>query len=133
MLLYGDYHPKGTNNTAELNALYKALLLALEYEGDSKVTILSDSKYSIECITTWAYGWKSNGWKKRNGEIKNLDKIKLAHKLYHELKGKVVIKHVKGHSGVEGNELADRMAVKAIKTQATIYKKHDYQSLTEVL
>ena len=132
-LLYGDYNPKGTNNTAELKALYKALLLALGYDGGGRVTIYSDSKYSIDCITTWAYGWKRNGWKKRGGEIKNLDMIKLTHKLYEDIKERVAIKHVKGHSGVEGNELADRMAVKAIGTKATVYKKYDYESVAEVL
>ncbi len=132
-LLYGDYTPKGTNNTAELNALYKALKMALEYDGDSKVTILSDSKYSIDCITTWAYGWKRNGWKKKSGEIKNLDIIKLTHELYEEIKDKVVIKHVKGHHGIEGNELADRMAVKSIEMKSTAYKIYDYQSVAEVL
>jgi len=132
-LLYGDYNPKGTNNTAELNALYKALLLALEYEGSGKVTILSDSKYSIDCITTWAYGWKKNGWKKKGGEIKNLDIIKLSHRLYEDIKKKVIIKHVKGHSGVEGNELADRMAIEAIKSKSKQYKRYIYESMTEVI
>ncbi|SFV62402.1 Ribonuclease HI-related protein 2 [hydrothermal vent metagenome] len=132
-LLYGDYNPKGTNNTAELNALYKALLLASEHDGSGRVTILSDSKYSIDCITTWAYGWKRNGWKKKGGEIKNLDIIKSTHKLYEDIKDRVVIKHVKGHSGIEGNELADRMAIKAIETRATQYKRYDYQDLDKLL
>jgi ribonuclease HI len=132
-LLYGDYDPKGTNNTAELNALYKALLLAREYGEHGRVTIISDSKYGIDCITTWAYGWKRNGWKRKGGEIKNLDIIKLTHKLYDNIKHRVVIRHVKGHSGVEGNELADRMAIKAIEFKATQYKKYDYQSISEVL
>jgi len=132
-LLYGEFEPMGTNNTAELNALYKALLIAREYDGGGRVTILSDSKYSIDCITTWAYGWKRNGWKKKGGEIKNLEIIKLAHGLYEEIKGTVTIKHVKGHSGVEGNELADRMAVLAVKSKEINYKKCDYDSIEEIL
>ena len=131
-LLYGEYEGRGTNNTAELNALHKALLIALESKS-SKVTIYCDSKYSIDCISNWAYGWKSRGWTKKGGEIKNLNIIKLAHKLYDGLKDRVVLKHVKGHSGVEGNELADRMADYAISSKSKSYKKYDYKNVYEVL
>jgi len=133
ILLYGDYNQNGTNNTAELNALFKALLIAQEYEGSGEIVILSDSKYSIDSITKWAYSWKSNGWKKKGGEIKNLDIIKLSHQLYNQIKNTITIKHVKGHSGVEGNELADRMALKAIELEATQYKKYDYSSIEDIL
>ena len=122
-----------TNNTAELNALHKALLLASESKA-SKVTNFCDSKYSIDCITKWAYGWKSRGWIKKGGEIKNLEIIKLTHNLYEEIKGGVTIKHVTGHSGVEGNELADRMAILAISTACSgEYKSYDYESVKDVL
>jgi len=131
-LLYGEYNSYGTNNTAELNALYKALLIALESE-PSKVTICCDSKYSIDCISNWAYGWKARGWSKKSGEIKNLEIIKLAHELYDGLKERVVLKHVKGHSGVEGNELADRMAVYAISSGAKAYKRYDYENVSDIL
>ncbi len=132
-LIYGAFEAMGTNNTAELNALYKALLIAKEYERSIKITILSDSKYSIESITNWAYGWKKNNWKKKGGEIKNLDLIKKAHQLYEELKDTITIKHVKGHSGIEGNELADRMALLAITSQTQSYATHHYESIEEIL
>ena len=131
-LLYGEYAGRGTNNTAELNALYKALLIALESE-PSKVIIYCDSKYSIDCISNWAYGWKRKGWTKKSGEIKNLEIIKLAHELYDGMKSRVVIKHVKGHSGVEENELSDRMAVYAISSKSEAYKKYDYEDVSKVL
>jgi len=129
-LLYGEYESKGTNNTAELNALYKALLLASEA---SKATIYSDSKYSIDCITKWAYGWRKNGWKKKGGEIKNLEIIKLSHEFYEDIKDRVEIRHVKGHAGVEGNELADRMAVWAIVSKNSEYQTYDYKNINDVL
>ena len=130
ILLYGEYEAKGTNNTAELNALYKALLIASKA---SQSTIYSDSKYSIDCISTWAYSWKRNGWKKRGGEIKNLEIIKTSHELYERIKNKVVIKHVKGHAGVEGNELADRMAVWAIVSKSDEYQTYEYGNIDDVL
>ncbi|MEA1953515.1 MAG: ribonuclease H family protein [Campylobacterota bacterium] len=129
-LLYGDYTPNGTNNTAELHALYKALQLAKDVPD---VQIYSDSKYSIDCITNWAYGWKAKGWTKKSGEIKNLELIKEAHILYDSIKNTVTIKHVKGHSGVEGNELADRMAVQAIKERVEGYRVYEYDDINEIL
>jgi len=132
-LIYGDYEEVGTNNTAELNALYKALDVASNVNCKSMIEICSDSKYSIECITNWAYGWKAKGWKKKGGDIKNLELIQKAHALYEELKDKINILHVKGHAGVEGNELADRMAVYTIISKSVEYQKYAYENIDEVL
>jgi ribonuclease HI len=132
-LIYGDYEEEGTNNTAELNALFKALTISSNVNCESIIEICSDSKYSIDCVTNWAYGWKSKGWKKKGGEIKNLEIIKQAHELFEELKNKITITHVKGHAGVEGNELADRMAVYTIISKSKEYQKYSYKSIDEVL
>ncbi len=132
-LIHGEYAKLGTNNTAELNALNKALEIASNVNCSTIIEICSDSKYSIDCITNWAYGWKSKGWKKKGGEIKNLEIIKKAHFLFEELKDRVSIKHVKGHAGVEGNELADRMAVMAIIAKNSEYQKYSYKDINEVL
>ncbi|TMO68906.1 viroplasmin family protein [Pseudoalteromonas aurantia] len=117
-LWYGLYHPKGTNNTAELQGLMQALLLAKAYlsKGQS-VAIYCDSKYSIDCITKWAVGWEKKGWVKPSGEIKNLDLIKPAYSLYQTLSSAIKIYHVNGHVGIEGNELADRMSILAIDSK----------------
>ncbi|MBL4900560.1 MAG: ribonuclease H family protein, partial [Colwellia sp.] len=54
-LYYGLYQANGTNNTAELNGLLYSLKLAQKYlDKVEQVQILSDSKYSIDCITKWA-------------------------------------------------------------------------------
>ena len=131
-LLYGQYKEMGTNNTAELNALHKALLIANEAKG-SKVTVCCDSKYSIDSITKWAYSWKTKGWKKKGGEIKNLEVIQEAHALYEDLKERVVLKHVKGHAGVEGNELADRMAAYVVLAKNEAYEVYAYDDVGDVL
>lgn len=110
-LYYGLFEESGTNNTAELNALYQALLIAQkELELNENVEIKCDSMYSINCITTWAKSWEKNGWKKKGGEIKNLEIIKECYYLYNKLYSKnLKLSHVKAHNGLEGNELADRM------------------------
>ena len=111
-LWYGLYNSHGTNNSAELNALYQALHFAkVDIEKGNEVQILCDSKYSIDCVTNWAFNWERRGWRrKKDGDIKNLTIIQQAHELYKEIMNKVVVSHVRGHMGVEGNELADRMA-----------------------
>jgi len=120
-LWYGLYNSHGTNNSAELNALYQALHFAkMDIQKGKQVQILCDSKYSIECVTNWAFKWKKKGWKRtKNGDIKNLSVIQQSHELFLDIMSKVIISHVKGHAGVQGNELADRMATYGIDCQAT--------------
>lgn len=115
-LWFGLYEPQGTNNTAELNAFKQALIMAqAEIDAEKSVAIFCDSKYSIQCVTQWAIGWEKKGWKKKSGEIKNLDLIREMFALYQLLGGNVQVLHVNGHVGVEGNELADRMSMLAIE------------------
>ena len=133
VLLYGAYEEEGTNNIAELNALHQALVIARQTSSENIISIFSDSKYAIDCITTWAYSWKKNGWSKKGGEIKNLELIIEAHTLYEKLKTKIEINHVKGHAGVEGNELADRMAVYTIKAKNKNFEFYSYNKVEEVL
>lgn len=119
-LYYGLYQEMGTNNTAELNGLLSAFKLTQHILNSAstpkKIKILSDSKYSIDCITKWAKGWQAKGWTRGKGEeIKNLEVIKTSYALYQKLKSSINIVHVKGHADIEGNELSDRMAVLARK------------------
>ncbi|RJX73658.1 ribonuclease HI [Vibrio sinensis] len=117
-LWYGLYHPMGTNNTAELNGLHQAFMMAQEKLAQGlSVAIYCDSMYSIQCITQWASGWEKKGWVRQGGEIKNLELIKLMYALYLQIQSKVTIYHVNGHVGIEGNELADRMSIIAIESQ----------------
>ena len=134
-LWYGLYNPQGTNNTAELNALYQALLVAKdEIAAGRSVVILCDSKYSIQCITQWAAGWEKRGWTRAGGDIKNLSLIQSMYALYQQLKSDLQILHVNGHVGVEGNELADRMSIMAIAEHATDFIRYpDKINIDEIL
>ncbi|MBI3228791.1 MAG: viroplasmin family protein [Burkholderiales bacterium] len=134
-LWYGKYDANGTNNTAELNALHQALLLAQQEVANGRsVAVFCDSKYSIQCVTEWAIGWEKKGWKKAGGEIKNLDLIKTLFALHQSLKEKVDVLHVNGHVGVEGNELADRMSILAITRRNYGFSRYEGQmNLAEIL
>jgi len=117
ILVYGKYIKNGTNNIAELNALLRALQIAYKnLDSYKNIIIKTDSKYSIDSITKWAYGWEKSGWKrKKDREVKNLELIQRIFRLYNHLKDRVSIEYVRGHSGIEGNELADKMAKLAIE------------------
>ncbi|MCE9678967.1 ribonuclease H family protein [Shewanella sp. AS1] len=118
-LWYGLFNPNGTNNSAELNALYQALIIAQGALEQGKIVhIHSDSQYALNCVTNWAYGWKAKNWTRKTGEIANLEIIQQAHECYDQLKDKLKISHVAAHVGIEGNELADRMSIYAIDQQA---------------
>jgi len=124
-LWYGLYETMGTNNTAELGALYQSLLLAQkEIQNGNDVQIKCDSMYSIQCIQTWAISWEKKGWTKKGGEIKNLEIIKKAYSLYNSIKKDVDLSHIKAHVGFEGNELADRMTMYAIQEQSESFVKY---------
>lgn len=120
-LYYGLYEKNGTNNTAELNGLLSSFQLAehfIKKNNEQSICILSDSKYSIDCITKWAKGWQAKGWTRGKGEeVKNLALVQQCYALYKTIHTKITIRHVKGHANIEGNELADRMAVLARKQQ----------------
>ncbi len=124
-LWYGLYTPQGTNNTAELNALNQAFMMAKkESDSGQSVAIFCDSKYSIQSITQWAEGWQKKGWKKAGGEIKNLSLIQEMFERYQSIKTSVQVLHVNGHVGVEGNELADRMSMLAIQLKESDFIRY---------
>ena len=128
-LWFGLFNPTGTNNTAELNALHQALLMAeKEIEMKQSVAIFCDSKYSIQCVTQWAINWEKKGWTKPGGEIKNLEIIQEMFALYTKIKKSVKVLHVNGHVGVEGNELADRMSIHGIETKEVKFARYEIPS-----
>jgi len=59
-----------TNNRMELLAAITALETL---SGPSSLTVVTDSSYVKDGITKWIYSWKAKGWKKKGGEIKNID------------------------------------------------------------
>jgi ribonuclease HI len=125
-LWYGLYNPLGTNNTAELNALLSALLMAEKAINTGEdAEILADSTYALNCVSKWAAGWEKKGWRKADGEIKNLPIIQAAYAVYSNIKDNLRLTHVRGHVGTEGNELADRMAMHAVESKEPHLRQWD--------
>jgi ribonuclease HI len=90
-----------------------AIMAALEDADGAECRIHTDSEFWINVITKWSISWEQNGWKKKGGEIKNLDIVKQVCPLYR--KSQATLIWVRGHNNDEGNELADHWANEARK------------------
>ncbi|CCE78574.1 Piso0_001201 [Millerozyma farinosa CBS 7064] len=113
---------EGANNQrAELRAILHALEKIREDQDGGPYILRTDSNSSIESITVRSLTWEKNGWRtKKKMFVKNKDLIKPAAKLYKEIRSeykkrgwKFQIEHVKSHTGEDGNEGADKLAILA--------------------
>lgn len=107
------YHPDTTNNRMELTAVIEGLRAL---KRPCEVELITDSKYVMQGINEWIDQWKSNGWKTAAKKpVKNID-------LWQQLdletqRHAIEWRWVKGHAGIEGNELADQLANQAIDAE----------------
>ena len=88
-----------------------AIIAAIRGAKGRQVEIHTDSEFWINVMTKWMNQWAENGWKKKRGEIKNLDIVKQLHEVYDPERVKLV--WVRGHVGTELNEMADVWANRA--------------------
>ena len=103
--LHGGEHDT-TNNRMELTAAIEGLR-ALKRPSD--VVLYTDSRYVMDGITSWLANWKARGWKTAAKKpVKNQDLWQAldAESARHNIRWV----WVKGHSGDDGNEEADRLA-----------------------
>ena len=63
-------------------------------------------------ITKWARAWEARGWRKKDGEIKNLELVQEAYALVQQRPG-VKLQWVKAHDGTRWNEYVDALATQA--------------------
>jgi ribonuclease HI len=95
-----------TNNRMELLAAIHALESLTR---KTEITIVTDSNYVKNGITSWIFGWKKNGWK--NAAKKPVANAELWQRLdVANAQHDVTWKWVKGHAGHAENERADELA-----------------------
>ena len=103
------HDPDTTNNRMELTGAIRALQAL---NAPCTVKLHTDSRYVIDGITKWIFGWQKNGWKNAAKKpVANAD-------LWQELQAatrphKIDWIWVKGHDGHPENERADRLASNA--------------------
>jgi ribonuclease HI len=98
--------PDTTNNRMELTAAIRALEALRE---PCHVHLHTDSRYVIDGITGWIFGWQKNGWK--NAAKKPVLNADLWQELWAATRRhRIEWIWVKGHDGHPENERADRLA-----------------------
>jgi ribonuclease HI len=95
-----------TNNRMELMGAIMALQALTQ---PCRVSLHTDSKYVIDGITKWVFGWQRNGWK--NAAKKPVANADLWEQLIAAGRAHTIEwVWVKGHDGHPENERADRLA-----------------------
>lgn len=105
-----------TNNRMELTAAIMALTVVKNTEqfAGRKIFINIDSQYVKNGITSWIKNWKSKGWKTSEKKpVKNQDLWMQLDELNSMLE--VEWNWVKGHAGIEYNEICDSLCQNEIK------------------
>jgi ribonuclease HI len=109
--------PATTNNRMALSGAI-AVLDVLGGKGRRvDVLMVSDSQYLVKGMTAWVRDWEARGWKRRDGQIENLE-------LWQRLvasagKHDAEWRWVRGHKGHPKNEYANDLAIKAAREQIT--------------
>ena len=122
-VFFGDSHPWNgsftippedgpTNNKAELMAAIEAIKIG--HNNNVKyLQINSDSKYVVLGVTQWSQQWVKNGWRNSSGEaVRNKQEWEELLELVNKDKMVIEWNQVPAHSGIPGNEEADKLAVK---------------------
>jgi ribonuclease HI len=121
-----------TNQAAELRAIYEGVVAGKAVQGNPAeltIRIITDSEFSIHCLTKWVVGWKKKNWITAAG--KPVVHRVIIEKILTELRnyaGHVFI-HVKAHTGAidtdsRWNQIADDLAQRAATTgERAVYEE----------
>jgi ribonuclease HI len=103
-----------TNNRMELTAIIEGLEMA---PPDAAITVYSDSLLVVNTLTKWVAGWEARGWKRKEGEIANLDLVKRAWELIQQ-RPKARLQWIRAHDGSRWNEYADALSTAHLRSEA---------------
>jgi ribonuclease HI len=104
-----------TNNVMEMTAALEGLRAV---PTDSRVCVVTDSRYLHDGMTAWMAGWKRKGWKTASGGAVKNQAIWMALEAAVSTHEQVRWHWVKGHIGHALNERADALAVAATEDAA---------------
>ncbi len=107
--------PATTNNRMALRSVIEAFRGLGAKDGRFSVQFTTDSRYIVDGLTSWVFGWARNGWTRKTGPIENLAlwREAIAAVDGHE----ALWQWVKGHAGHPQNEYANDLAVRAATEQ----------------
>ncbi|MGH3441513.1 MAG: ribonuclease H family protein [Nitriliruptorales bacterium] len=100
------HDPATTNNRMELTALVHGCDLV---PPGTPATVYTDSRLAVDTITKWAAGWKRRGWRRKTGEVLNLDLVKELYTRF-EARPELTLEWIAAHAGCRWNEYADSLS-----------------------
>jgi ribonuclease HI len=109
---YWICEPDTTNNRMAIRSATVPLSLLKQ---PTRVVFTSDSRYLVDAATQWIHGWAARGWKRKDGEVENLEmwrefvQATRPHRIHW--------RWVKGHAGHPQNEYANHLATRAAAKQ----------------
>ncbi len=107
--------PDTTNNRMALIGATEVIALLANQNPAEPIIYFSDSQYLVKGMNEWIHSWKAKGWRRRGGDIENLQLWKTLDRTAgnHD----VTFRWVRGHDGHAKNEYADHIAVQAAENQ----------------
>jgi ribonuclease HI len=110
----GGGERRTTNNKMELMAAIKSLRFVCDLGIVGTIDVRADSRYVINGITKWVFGWQKNGWRNtQKEEVANRELWEALALVVADVQmsgAKILWNYTPGHSGIPGNERADEIA-----------------------
>ena len=108
--------PSTTNNRMALRSVIEAFRILSSKGRPLSVRFVTDSNYIVKGMTEWVHGWSARGWRRKTGEIENLE---LWQSAVDAVRGfETEWRWVAGHAGHPQNEYANFLAIRAARTLA---------------
>lgn len=107
---------RSSNNAMELSALLEAAAWVSANAAGEAAIVWSDSVYAVNGCNQWRHVWRNSGWRKKaagsNARSRTIANPELWKAIDDVLSGNALltVTWCKGHSGIPGNEKADRLA-----------------------
>lgn len=114
---YWVSEPATTNNRMAIRSAIEALRIVSRKGARCRVLFTSDSRYLVSGMQEWVYGWIGRGWKRKTGQLENVDLWQEAVELArpHQTEWR----WVRGHAGHPQNEYANHLATRAARDQTS--------------
>jgi len=108
--------PGTTNNRMALRSVTETFRALGAKDQRFRAQFTTDSRYIVDGMTGWVFGWARAGWKRKTGPIENLS-------LWHDAiraasPHAVSWQWVRGHNGHPQNEYANHLATRAAADQS---------------
>jgi len=110
---YWTSEPDTTNNRM---AIRSAILPLSALKWKARVVFTSDSRYLVDGMTRWVHDWVRRDWKRRGGEVENVELWKELYPIANSHRIEWV--WVRGHTGHPQNEYANHLATRAARDQS---------------